>query len=130
MEEIKLCGYSRIPIYRDTIDRIEGILYVKDLLPFLEMNDNFKWNKLLRPRYFVPENKKIDKLLKRFSGENTFIWQSVVDEYGGTAGLITMEDIIEEIVGEINDEFDDGREVLVTKVDKKTYLIEGKIISL
>ena len=126
MEEIKLCGYSRIPIYRDTIDRIEGILYVKDLLPFLEMNDNFKWNKLLRPRYFVPENKKIDKLLKDFQEKHVHM-AVVVDEYGGTAGLITMEDIIEEIVGEINDEFDDSREVLVTKVDKNTYLIEGKI---
>ena len=126
MEEIKRCGYSRIPIYKDTIDKIEGILYVKDLLPFLEMNDNFKWNKLLRPRYFVPENKKIDKLLKDFQEKHVHM-AVVVDEYGGTAGLITMEDIIEEIVGEINDEFDDSKEVLITEVDHHTYLIEGKI---
>ncbi|MDX2303518.1 MAG: gliding motility-associated protein GldE [Microscillaceae bacterium] len=126
LEEIKLCGYSRIPIYRDTIDKIEGILYVKDLLPFLEMNDHFKWNKLLRPRYFVPENKKIDKLLKDFQEKHVHM-AVVVDEYGGTAGLITLEDIIEEIVGEINDEFDDSSEVLHNQIDEHTYSFEGKI---
>ncbi len=124
--EIQNSGYSRIPVYQDTIDRIEGILYVKDLLPFLEMNQDFQWNKLLRPRYFVPENKKIDKLLKDFQEKHVHM-AIVVDEYGGTAGLITMEDIIEEIVGEINDEFDDSREVLYTRIDDHNYLFEGKI---
>ncbi|NJO02671.1 MAG: gliding motility-associated protein GldE [Bacteroidia bacterium] len=126
LKEIRKCGYSRIPIYRDTIDRIEGILYVKDLLPFLEMHEDFKWNKLLRPRYFVPQNKRVDKLLRDFQEKHVHL-AIVVDEYGGTAGLITMEDIIEEIVGEINDEFDESKEKMYTQIDEQTFLFEGKI---
>lgn len=126
LRDIEQCGYSRIPIYRETIDKIEGILYVKDLLPFLDMTDDFKWNKLLRPRYFVPQNKKIDKLLRDFQEKHVHM-ALVVDEYGGTAGLITLEDIIEEIVGEIDDEFDINKEKLYTKVDDGTFLFEGKI---
>ena len=106
LEEIRNNGYSR--------------------LPFLDTQDHFKWNKLLRPRLFVPQNKKIDKLLKDFQEKHVHA-AIVVDEYGGTAGLITMEDIIEEIVGEINDEFDDVEEMLYTRIDEHTFLFEGKI---
>ncbi len=126
IDKIQEYGYSRIPVYRNTIDRIEGFLYIKDLLPFLDMNDDFKWNKLLRDRYFVPQNKKIDKLLRDFQEKHVHM-AIVVDEYGGTAGLITMEDIIEEIVGEINDEFDESREVLHMQLDEDSYLFEAKI---
>lgn len=120
-------GYSRIPIYRDTIDKIEGIIYVKDLLPFLDAQDTFKWNKLLRERFFVPKTKKIDKLLRDFQEKHVHL-AIVVDEYGGTAGLVTLEDIIEQIVGEINDEFDEDEEALMyTRLDDTNYLFEGKI---
>ncbi len=120
-------GYSRIPIYRDTIDKIEGVIYVKDLLPFLDAQDTFKWNKLLRERFFVPKTKKIDKLLRDFQEKHVHL-AVVVDEYGGTAGLVTLEDIIEQIVGEINDEFDEDEEVLMyTRLDEANYLFEGKI---
>jgi len=106
MDKINKCGFSRIPVFRETIDKIEGILYIKDLLPYLDRDENFKWQSLLRPGYFVPENKKIDSLLKDFQEKRVHI-SIVVDEYGGTSGLITLEDIIEEIVGrEIIDESD------------------------
>jgi CBS domain containing-hemolysin-like protein len=126
LEQIKINGYSRIPIYEETIDKIEGILYVKDILPHLKEGNDFEWQKLLRPRNYVPQNKKIDKLLKEFQAKHVHM-AIVVDEYGGTAGLVTMEDIIEEIVGEINDESDEEQERLFTKVDENTYLFEGKI---
>jgi len=126
LEKIQECGYSRIPIYADTIDNIKGILYVKDLLPFLNANESFKWTKLLRKTYFIPPNKKIDKLLRDFQ-ERRVHMAIVVDEYGGTAGLVTMEDVIEEIVGEVNDEFDGDKEKLYTKIDENTYLFESKI---
>lgn len=127
IEEIRHCGYSRIPVYRDTIDKIEGILYVKDLLPFLNNSqENFQWYKFLHSGYPVPLYKKIDKLLKDFQ-ERRVHMAIVVDEYGGTAGLITLEDIIEEIVGEINDEFDEGGEVLYSQHDERTYLMEARI---
>lgn len=124
MDKINKCGYSRIPVYRETIDRIEGILYIKDLLPYLEKDESFKWSSLLRPGYFVPENKKIDSLLKDFQEKHVHM-AIVVDEYGGTSGLITMEDIIEEIVGEIRDEFDED-EIAYNKLDENTYVFEGK----
>lgn len=127
IEKVQEHGYSRIPIYRETIDKIEGVLYVKDLLPFLDTPDNFKWNKLLRERLFVPKNKKIDKLLRDFQDRHVHL-AIVADEYGGTAGLVTLEDIIEEIVGEINDEFDESEDVLMyTQLDERNFLFEGKI---
>ncbi len=124
MDKINKCGYSRIPIFRETIDRIEGILYIKDLLPYLDKPEDFKWQPLVRPGYFVPENKKIDSLLKDFQEKRVHM-AIVVDEYGGTSGLITLEDIIEEIVGEIRDEFDDD-EIAYNKLDENTFVFEGK----
>jgi putative hemolysin len=124
MDKINKCGYSRIPVFRETIDKIEGILYIKDLLPYLEKDEHYNWQILLRPGYFVPENKKIDSLLKDFQEKRVHM-AIVVDEYGGTSGLITMEDVIEEIVGEIRDEFDDD-EIAYNKLDDKTYVFESK----
>ncbi len=124
MDLINKSGFSRIPVYRETIDKVEGILYVKDMLPHIEKEEDFEWQKILRPGFFVPENKKIDTLLKNFQDKRVHM-AIVADEYGGTAGLITMEDIIEEIVGEINDEFDDD-DVAYNKLDESTYIFEGK----
>jgi gliding motility-associated protein GldE len=124
MDKINKSGFSRIPAYNETIDKIEGFLYIKDLLAHVDKNENFEWQKLLRPGFFVPENKKVDSLLKNFQDKRVHM-AIVVDEYGGTSGLITMEDIIEEIVGEINDEFDDD-DVAYNKLDNNTYIFEGK----
>ena len=124
MDRVNKSGYSRVPVYHETIDNLEGILYVKDLLPYLNENEKFHWQKLLRPAFFVPENKKIDSLLKDFQQKRIHV-AIVVDEYGGTSGLITLEDIIEEIVGEINDEFDD-EDIAYNKLDDSTYIFEGK----
>jgi putative hemolysin len=124
MDKINKSGFSRIPVYNETIDKIEGILYIKDLLVHVDKNEDFEWQKLLRPGFFVPENKKVDSLLKNFQDKRVHM-AIVVDEYGGTSGLITMEDIIEEIVGEINDEFDDD-DVAYNKLDSNTYVFEGK----
>lgn len=125
MNQINKNGYSRIPVYQETIDKIEGILYVKDLLPFIENEEDFRWQELLRPAFFIPESKKIDDLFKDFQEKQVHM-AVVIDEYGGTSGLITMEDVIEEIVGEINDEFDDEKEVAYNKLDNNTYIFEGK----
>lgn len=116
-------GYSRIPVYKDNIDNVTGILYVKDLLPFLEEED-YDWNSLLREPYFVPENKKLDDLLNDFKIKKNHL-AIVVDEYGGTSGLISLEDIIEEIVGDISDEFDD-EDLIFSKLDENNYVFEGK----
>lgn len=116
-------GYSRIPVYKESIDNIEGILYMKDLLPYIDQTD-FKWQELLRTPYFVPENKKLDDLLNEFKDQKNHL-AIVVDEYGGTSGLITMEDIIEEIVGEISDEFDED-DLIFSKLDEDTFVFEGK----
>ncbi|HLS30495.1 MAG TPA: gliding motility-associated protein GldE [Flavobacteriaceae bacterium] len=116
-------GFSRIPVYEEGLDNVIGILYVKDLLPYLE-KETFEWQKLLRPPYFVPENKKLDDLLNDFKIKKIHL-AIVVDEYGGTRGLITMEDIIEEIVGEISDEYDDD-ELFFSKMDEDNYVLEGK----
>ncbi|WP_372917362.1 gliding motility-associated protein GldE [Salegentibacter sp.] len=116
-------GYSRIPVYRENIDNIIGILYVKDLLPYIEEN-KFEWTKLLREPYFVPENKKLDDLLNDFKGKKNHL-AIVVDEYGGTSGLISLEDIIEEIVGDISDEFDD-EDLIFSKLDEHNFIFEGK----
>lgn len=118
-------GFSRLPVYQESLDKIEGILYIKDLLPHIDKDEEFHWQKLLQPGYFVPENKKIDTLLRDFQEKRVHI-AIVVDEYGGTSGLITLEDVIEEIVGEINDEFDED-EIAHRKLDDKTYVFEGKI---
>lgn len=125
MNQINKTGYSRIPVYKETIDKIEGILYIKDLLPHVNEEDSFKWQELLRPGFFVPEAKKIDTLFKDFQEKRIHI-AIVVDEYGGTSGLITMEDVIEEIVGEINDEFDEESDVAYSKLDSNTFIFEGK----
>lgn len=119
-------NYSRIPVYQDNGDNIRGILYIKDLLPHLGKPDSFRWQSLIRPPYFVPETKKIDALLQEFQ-ENKVHIAIVVDEFGGTSGLVTMEDILEEIVGEINDEYDEETKQY-TRLNKNTYLFEGKIL--
>ena len=116
-------GYSRIPVYKDNIDHIEGILFVKDLIPHINKKD-FEWKPLMRKPFFVPENKKLDDLLKDFQGMKSHL-AIVVDEYGGTSGLVSLEDIIEEIVGDISDEFDDENSSF-TQLDEKNYLFEGK----
>jgi putative hemolysin len=119
-------GYSRIPVYRETHDQVTGILYIKDLLPHLDADDSFEWVTLVRPAFFVPENKPINDLLKEFQEKKIHL-AVVVDEYGGTSGIITLEDIIEEIVGDINDEFDSETEgVIYSKQDDHTYVFEGK----
>lgn len=116
-------GYSRIPVYSDSIDSVLGILYVKDLLPYLDQK-SFDWINLLREPYFVPENKKLDDLLNDFKTKKNHL-AIVVDEYGGTSGLISLEDIIEEIVGDISDEFDD-EDLIFSKLDEYNYIFEGK----
>lgn len=119
-------AYSRIPIYSDSRDNIKGILYIKDLLPYLNKGDNFRWQTLIRPAYFVPETKMIDDLLRDFQANKIHI-AIVVDEFGGTSGIVTMEDIIEEIVGEINDEYDDEERTYV-KLNDTTYVFEAKTL--
>jgi len=116
-------GYSRIPCYKESIDQITGVLYVKDLLPYIDRK-NYEWTKLLREAYFVPENKKLDDLLQEFQEKKKHI-AIVVDEYGGTSGLISLEDIIEEIVGDISDEFDE-EDIVYSKLDDKNYIFDGK----
>ena len=124
MDIINKEGTSRIPVYEEDIDKIKGILYVKDLLPFIDQAEEFKWQELLRPAYFVPESKMIDDLLKDFQEKRVHI-AIVVDEYGGTSGLLTMEDILEEIVGEISDEFDEDEETY-QKIADDIYDFEGR----
>ena len=119
-------AYSRIPIYAGTRDNIKGVLYIKDLLPHLNKGDNFRWQTLIRPAYFVPETKMIDDLLRDFQANKIHI-AIVVDEFGGTSGIVTMEDIIEEIVGEINDEYDEEERPYV-KINDRTYVFEAKTL--
>jgi gliding motility-associated protein GldE len=119
-------NYSRIPVYQGSIDNIRGILYIKDLLPHLSKPSSFRWQSLIRPPYFVPETKKIDDLLRDFQ-ENKVHIAIVVDEFGGTSGIITLEDILEEIVGEINDEYDE-EEKNYTRINANTYIFEGKTL--
>ena len=125
MDQINKTGFSRIPVYVENIDKIEGLLYIKDMLPFLHEEEDFHWQQFLRPVYFIPESKKIDALFKDFQEKQVHM-AIVVDEYGGTEGLITMEDIIEEIVGEINDEFDEALDADYKKIDDNTAIFEGK----
>ncbi|MBQ7182333.1 MAG: gliding motility-associated protein GldE [Bacteroidaceae bacterium] len=119
-------NYSRIPIYQGSQDNIKGVLYIKDLLPHLGKPSNFRWQSLIRPPYFVPETKMIDDLLRDFQANKVHI-AIVVDEFGGTSGIVTMEDIIEEIVGEINDEYDDEEQPF-TRLNQNTYVFEGKTL--
>jgi len=123
MEVILEAGYSRIPVFDGDFDNVTGILYIKDLLPFLN-EEHFDWKQLIRKPFFVPENKKIDDLLKEFQGMKMHM-AVVVDEYGGSNGLVTLEDVLEEIVGDITDEFDDD-EIVYTKIDDDSYLFEGR----
>jgi len=119
-------GFSRIPVYSGSFDSVKGILYAKDVLPYTNNPANFKWQALLRPPYFVPETKKINDLLKEFQTKKIHM-AVVIDEYGGTSGIITLEDILEEIVGEITNESDED-ELLFRKLDEKTYIFEAKIL--
>ena len=125
-ELIVQCGFSRIPVYKDSFDTVEGILFVKDLLPFLNEEVDFKWQQLIREPYFVPENKKIDDLLKSFQ-ERKVHMAIVVDEYGGSSGIVTLEDVLEEIVGDISDEFDD-EDLTYSRLDDRTFVFEGKTL--
>ncbi|MDA3865750.1 MAG: gliding motility-associated protein GldE [Salinivirgaceae bacterium] len=125
MNQIIDSGYSRIPVYKNTFDNVQGVLYIKDLLPHIHSAEGISWPKLIRPPYFVPENKKINDLLGELQDKKIHL-AIVVDEYGGTCGIVTLEDILEEIVGDISDEFDEQKSDFV-KVNANTYLFEGKI---
>lgn len=119
-------GFSRLPVYKDTLDNVNGMLYIKDLLPYLNQGIGFNWQKLIRPALFIPENKMINDLLVVFK-EKKIHMAVVVDEFGGTSGIVTLEDIIEEIVGEINDEYDDEpMDTLYSKINDSTYIFEAK----
>lgn len=120
-------GYSRIPVFDESLDKIKGILYIKDLLPHVGKQNDFNWSNLLREPYYVPENKKINDLLKEFQVKKIHM-AIVIDEYGGTSGIVTMEDILEEIVGEITDESDEVEEVVYVQENENTFLFEGKIL--
>mgnify|MGYP000625076371 CR=1 FL=1 len=126
LAQILESGYSRIPVFTNNFDSIEGLLYVKDLIPHIESPKGFEWKKLLRPPFFVPENKKIDDLLEEIQLKKIHL-AIVVDEYGGTSGIVTLEDIIEEIVGDISDEFDDDN-LTYSKLDESNYIFEGKTL--
>ena len=126
VREIVEAGYSRIPVYNKTFDNITGILYIKDLIPHINQDDSFKWQSLIRPPYFVPENKKINELLEELQA-NKIHMAVVVDEYGGTSGIVTMEDILEEIIGDFSDEFDEDK-FSYTKINENNYLFEGKTL--
>ncbi|MEW2920379.1 gliding motility-associated protein GldE [Muricauda sp. ANG21] len=123
LQEIKKNGYSRIPVFSENMDNVLGVLYVKDLLPYIDRK-TFNWMSLIREPYFVPENKKLDDLLLEFQDKKNHL-AVVVDEYGGTSGIVTLEDIIEEIVGDISDEFDD-EDLVFSKLDDYNYVFDGK----
>ena len=125
LESVREWGYSRIPVYEETLDQIKGILYIKDLLAYID-TDNYNWLSKIRPAFFVPENKKINDLLQEFR-KNRIHMAIVVDEYGGTSGIVTLEDVLEEIVGDISDEFDNQNEDFVyNKIDNHTWIFEAK----
>lgn len=124
LADITSFGFSRVPIYKETLDNIVGVLYTKDLLQYIDEKDSFNWQSIVRPPFFVPENKKIDDLLREFQSKKIHL-AVVVDEYGGTSGIVTLEDVIEEIVGEINDEFDDD-DLVYSKLDENNFVFEGK----
>ncbi len=124
--QINSSGYSRIPVFKEKIDNIEGVLYVKDLIPHLN-NPRFDWTDKIRPAFFVPENKNIDILFKDFQEKRVHL-AIVIDEYGGVSGIITLEDVIEEIVGDIKDEFDFEKDFQYKKIDSNTFVFEGKTL--
>jgi putative hemolysin len=124
VKQVEELHYSRLPVYNETLDQVAGILYTKDLLPYLEGQQGFDWHRLLRPPYFVHEQKLIEDLLKEFQSRRIH-FAIVVDEFGGTSGIITLEDILEEIIGDIKDEFDDD-EASYKKIDDHNYIFEGK----
>ncbi len=124
LEELTASGFSRVPIYKEKLDNIVGVLYAKDLLPHLNENDNFNWQSIIRPPFYVPENKKLDDLLREFQHKKIHL-AIIVDEYGGTSGIVSLEDVIEEVVGEINDEFDDD-DLTYSKLDDNNFVFEGK----
>lgn len=126
LELVQESGFSRIPVFEETFDEIIGVLYIKDLLPYLDKKDSFDWNSLIRPPFFVPESKKINDLLKEFQVEHIHL-AIVVDEYGGTSGIVTLEDILEEIVGEISDE-SDAEEQAYKIIDENNIIFEGKVL--
>lgn len=126
IQKIRDWGYSRVPVYRDNFDNIVGILYIKDLLPLVTNKQTVKWQSLIRTPFFVPANKKIDDLLEEFQEKRTHM-AIVVDEYGGSSGIVTMEDILEEIFGDLKDEFDED-ELVYSKLDDSTYIFEGKVL--
>jgi gliding motility-associated protein GldE len=119
-------GFSRIPVFSETFDNIKGILYIKDLLPHVHKGASFRWQSIIRPPFYVPETKKIDDLLEEFQ-KNKVHMAIVVDEYGGTSGIVTLEDVLEEIVGEITDEFDE-EEKFYTKISENKYIFDGKTL--
>lgn len=126
LKTIKECGFSRIPIYEDTFDNIRGVLYIKDLLAHIHKGNTFRWQTLIRPPFYIPENKKIDDLLEEF--QKTKIHMAfVIDEYGGVSGIVTLEDVLEEIVGEISDEFDED-EKNYTQIDNTTFIFDAKTL--
>lgn len=125
---VKESGYSRLPVYEEDLDKIQGILYLKDLLQFIDADDDFLWQNLIRKEVlFVPESKKIDELLREFQSKRNHIC-IVVDEYGGTTGIATLEDIMEEIVGDIKDEFDEAEEIQYLKISENNYIFDGKTL--
>ncbi|MES2560860.1 MAG: gliding motility-associated protein GldE [Bacteroidota bacterium] len=126
LDKLNDWGYSRVPVFRDNLDQIIGVLYIKDLLPHMHKSNDFEWLKLIRKPYFVPESKKIDDLLKEFQSKRVHL-AIVVDEFGGTSGIVTMEDILEEIFGEINDEFDE-EETIDSRIDDNTFVFEAKTL--
>lgn len=126
LELILECGYSRIPVFEEDFDHVKGVLYIKDLLPYIDEEKDFNWQKLIRNALYVPENKKIDDLLKEFQGQKMHM-AIVVDEYGGSSGIATLEDVLEEIVGEITDEFDDD-ELIYSKLDEFNYVFDAKTL--
>ncbi|MCB9032577.1 MAG: gliding motility-associated protein GldE [Chitinophagales bacterium] len=125
LDIVRDSGYSRIPVYNDDVDKVVGIIYAKDLLQFLDEPKDFNWNSFIKPAKFVPENKKIDVLLEEFQASRVHM-AIVVDEYGGTNGIITLEDILEEVIGDIRDEYDDVIEIDYKKIDDHNYIFEGR----
>jgi CBS domain containing-hemolysin-like protein len=122
---VRESGYSRMPVYEDDLDHVVGVIFAKDLLKYLNETPTFDWVKLMRTPFFVPENKMIDDLLAEFQSKRNHL-AVVVDEYGGTSGIVTLEDILEEVIGEINDEFDDEINVNFQKLDEQNYIFEAK----
>ena len=125
MQTIRISNYSRIPVFEETFDKIAGIIHSKDLLEYFDKPEDFNWHTLIRPAFFVPESKKIDDLFGDFQSKRTHI-AIVVDEYGGTSGIVTLEDVLEEIVGEINDEFDEPEDMGYSKLNDNTFVFEGR----